>query len=70
MSIAKPVHTIAAPASMALMVKTCRALKVLHGPGITWHDVGDRVVFFTVGDHCGCLTCNTYLNQLVNGTHP
>lgn len=68
--IARPVHTIESPASPAMMVKTCRALKVLYGHGITWHDVGDRIVFFTPGDHCGCLTCNTYLHHMIEGTHP
>jgi hypothetical protein len=70
MSVAKPVHAIPAPASPALMVKTCRALKVLHGWGITWHTVGDRVIFYTAGDICGCHACATYLNGLLEGVHP
>lgn len=70
MSVAKPVHAIGHPASPALMVKTCRALKVLHGHGITWHTLDDKVVFFTVGDMCGCADCSTYLQNLLKGIHP
>jgi hypothetical protein len=51
------------------MVKTCRALKVLHGWGITWHTVNDRVIFYTAGDICGCHACATYLNGLLEGVH-
>lgn len=69
MSVAKPVHAIEHPASPALMVKTCRALKVLHGWGITWHTSGDRVIFYTPGDICGCQDCSTYLQNLLKGVH-
>ena len=70
MSIARPVYALGAEEPMSKQLKICRALKVLHGPGITWHVIGDYLVYYTPGDHCGCHACVTYLHQLVEGTHP
>jgi hypothetical protein len=68
--VARPVYVLEVGESMSKQIRICRALKVLHGPGVTWHDVGDYQVFFTPGDHCGCLDCNRHLHELIRGIHP
>lgn len=55
--VARPVHAIERPASMAMQVKTIRALKVLHGPGIKVTDNGDKHIFWTAGEICACMDC-------------
>ena len=52
---------------MSKQVRVCRALKVLYGHGIHWHQVGEHVVYFTPGDMCGCLDCATRLAHVIDG---
>ncbi|WNN96003.1 hypothetical protein SEA_HIRKO_53 [Arthrobacter phage Hirko] len=70
--VARPVHAIERPASMAMLVKTARALKVLHGPDLHMFEVGPKFVYFTPGDRCGCAACDDYLRKLagLDWTYP
>jgi hypothetical protein len=67
--IARAVFALEVGESMSKQVRVARALKVLHGPGVTFHNVGDYQVFFTPGDHCGCLDCNQHMRQIIKGVH-
>ena len=67
--VARPVFALEPGESMSKMVRVCRALKVLHGPGITWHQVGDYTVFFTPGDMCGCAGCIERIRNVTDAPH-
>ena len=64
--VARPVHAIDRPASMAAQVRTIRALKVLHGPGIKVTDNGDKHIFWTAGEICACMDCCARLAPFLN----
>ena len=64
--VARPVHAIDRPASMAMLVKTARALKVLHGPGVRMTEVGQAFVFWTPGNACSCHRCADALDHVTD----
>lgn len=64
--VARPVHAIERPASMAMLVKTARALKVLHGPDCRMTEVGSCFVFWTAGERCGCHRCTDDLDRVTD----
>jgi hypothetical protein len=67
--VAQPVYALELGESMSKQLRVCRALKVLHGHGIHWHQVGEHVVYFTPGDMCGCIDCATRLAHTITQAH-
>jgi hypothetical protein len=67
--VARPVYALEEGESMSKQLRVCRALKVLYGHGITWHQIGYHQVFFTPGDLCGCADCHARIQHVTQGAH-
>jgi hypothetical protein len=67
--VARPVFALEEGESMSKQLRVCRALKVLYGQGVTWHQVGYHVVYFTAGDLCGCHDCQALIQTVIHGVH-
>jgi hypothetical protein len=67
--VAWPVFVLQGPASMSKLVKVARALKVLHGDGLTHKLHGEWHAWYTPGKECDCVACSNHLFSLVKGPH-
>lgn len=63
-AIAKPVYALDRAATLAQQVKVTRALKVLHGEGVQWQEIGPKLAYFTAGARCYCRACDTFLRRV------
>jgi hypothetical protein len=67
--VARPVFAHEEGESMFRRTTVGRALKVLYGQGVHWHQVGYHVVYFTAGDMCGCHDCAALVQTIIHGPH-